>query len=375
MDPLAEHGGSMTAEVRHTLPAPDYYTPETYASEQEQLWYRQWVYAGRAELVASPGDFLTVDIAGQSILVTRNDEGVLKAFYNVCSHRGAQLCDDTGGTTKAVFQCPYHAWCYDLNGALVATPRVGEDEVDRPTLGLKPVHIDTWQGFMFVNLDRGAVTPLREALDGHYDSPLRFEKHELDKLVTVHRTESVVGANWKIIIENYNECLHCPIVHPELVQVVPTYKKGETGDRSRSDGGVALITGGTSYSDDPRARRAVLPGMNEEMAHSIYGSQVFPNMFIDIAGSNVVATRLVPEGPTQTRVLTEYLFLPEDIAEPDFDHQPVVDFCELVAGQDYAVSERVQRGITSRGFAHGVYPLKDDYVHQFNEYYRTVMAS
>ena len=364
----------MTTEVRHTLPAPDYYTPETYAREQEQLWYRQWVYAGRAELVASPGDFLTVDIAGQSILVTRNDEGGLKAFYNVCSHRGAQLCDDTRGTTKAVFQCPYHAWCYDLNGALVATPRVGEDEVDRPTLGLKPVHIETWQGFMFVNLDRGAVTPLREALDGHYDSPLRFEKHEMDQLVTVHRTESVVGANWKIIIENYNECLHCPIVHPELVQVVPTYKKGETGDRSRADGGVALITGGTSYSDDPRARRAVLPGMNEEMAHSIYGSQVFPNMFIDIAGSNVVATRLVPEGPTQTRVLTEYLFLPEDIAEPDFDHQPVVDFCELVAGQDYAVSERVQRGITSRGFAHGVYPLKDDYVHQFNEYYRTVMA-
>jgi Rieske 2Fe-2S family protein len=113
--------------------------------------------------------------------------------------------------------------------------------------------------------------------------------------------------------------------------------------------------------------------MNDEMAHSIYGSQVFPNMFLDVAGSNVVATRLVPEGPVQTRVLTEYLFLPQDIAEPDFDHTPVVDFCELVAGQDYAVSERVQRGITSRGFAHGVYPAKDDYVHQFNQYYRQVM--
>ncbi|MCZ3388032.1 MAG: aromatic ring-hydroxylating dioxygenase subunit alpha [Actinomycetia bacterium] len=359
--------------ARHTLPSGHYYSPEQYAIEQEQLWYEQWVFAGRADQVAKPGQFLTIDIAGQGVLVTRNNANELRAFYNVCSHRGAVLCDDTRGEIKAVFQCPYHAWCYDLNGSLVATPRVEQGEVDRSVLGLKPVHVDDWQGFLFVNLSRATPTPLREALDAHYDSPIRFEKHEMDRLVTVHRSESVVAANWKILIENYNECLHCPIVHPELVEVVPTYKKGITGDRSREDGGVALITGGTSYSDDPRARKAVLPGMNDEMAHSIYGSQVFPNMFLDIAGSNVVATRLVPEGPLQTRVLTEYLFLPEDIAEPDFDHQPVVDFCELVAGQDYAVSERVQRGITSRGFVHGVYPAKDDYVHQFNQYYRQVM--
>ena len=362
-------------EARHTLPAAYYYSPEQYAVEQEHLWYQQWVYVGRCESVGQVGQFRTVDIAGQNVLVTRNSDGVLKAFYNVCSHRGAVLCDEPEGTTRAVFQCPYHAWCYDLNGELVATPRVEKDEVDRSALGLKPIHIDEWQGFIFVNLSRDQPLPLRESLDSHYDSPLRFEKHDMAKLVTIRHTESVVAANWKILIENYNECLHCPIVHPELVEVVPTYKRGDTGDRSREDGGVAIITGGTSYSADPRARRAVLPGMNDEQAHSIYGSQTFPNMFIDVAGSNVVATRLVPEGPTQTRVSTDYLFLPEDVATKDFDPQPVVEFCELVAGQDYAVSERVQRGITSRGFAHGVYPARDDYVHQFNEYYRKVMAS
>jgi Rieske 2Fe-2S family protein len=361
-------------DARHTLPAAYYYSPEQFAVEQEHLWYEQWVYAGRSESVGATGTFRTIDVAGQNLLITRNADGVLKAFYNVCSHRGAVLCDEPEGATKAVFQCPYHAWCYDLDGELVATPRVGKDEVDRSVLGLKPIHIDEWQGFIFVNLSRSEPKPLRQALDSHYDSPLRFEKHQMDKLVTIRQTESVVTANWKILIENYNECLHCPIVHPELVEVIPTYKKGDTGDRSREDGGVAIITGGTSYSADPRARRAVLPGMNDEQAHSIYGSQVFPNMFIDVAGSNIVATRLVPEGPTQTRVLTDYLFLPEDVASDDFDPQPVVDFCELVASQDYAVSERVQRGITSRGFAHGVYPARDDYVHQFNEYYRQVMA-
>ena len=126
-----------------------------------------------------------------------NSDGVLKAFYNVCSHRGAVLCDELEGATKAVFQCPYHAWCYDLDGELVATPRVDKDEVDRSALGLKPIHIDEWQGFIFVNLTRDEPKPLRQALDSHYDSPLRFEKHEMDLLVTIRQTESVVAANWK----------------------------------------------------------------------------------------------------------------------------------------------------------------------------------
>jgi Rieske 2Fe-2S family protein len=362
----------MSTEARHTLPAEEYYSDEAYAIEQERIWFRQWIYAGRGEQAATAGQFFTIDVAGENILVTRNDDGELRAFYNVCRHRGSTLCEEPSGTTKAVFQCPYHAWCYDLNGALVATPRVDEDEVDRSTLSLRQVHVDEWQGFVFVNLDRETPLPLREALDSHYDSPIHFEAHDLDRLVTMHRTESVVAANWKILVENYNECLHCPIVHPELVQVVPAYKKGMVFDPNRTDGGVALVSGGTSYSDDPRTRRAVLPNMTEEQTHSIFGSQVFPNMFIDIAGSNVVATRLAPDGPTQTRVHSEYLFLPEDVAADDFDAKPVIDFSELVAGQDYVVSERVQRGVRSRGFDHGVYPVKDDYVHQFNEYYRKV---
>ena len=360
--------------AHQTLPSSDYYDAGAWHAEQDKIWFREWVYAGRSQEVQAPGQFVTRDIAGQSVLITRNQSGSLRAFYNVCRHRGSQLCEEPSGTTKAVFQCPYHAWCYDLDGALVATPRVGEDEVDRSVLGLSKVHVEEWQGFVFVNLSRDTPLALREALSGHYDSPLRFEGHELQRLRTVAVTEAVVAANWKIIVENYNECLHCPIVHPELVEVVPLYKRGMAFDPERPDGGALLTTGGNTYSDDPRSRRAVLPNMTDEQAHSIFGSPVFPNMVIDVAGSNVVSTRLVPEGPLQTRVFSEYLFIPEDIAADDFDAQPVIDFCELVAHQDFVVSERVQRGVQSRGFAFGVYPEKDDYVHQFNEYYREVMA-
>ncbi len=142
----------MSTTVRQTLTNQDYNSDEVYALEQERIWFKEWVYVGRSEQVAEPGQFFTVDIAGESILVTRNDDGSLRAFYNVCRHRGSVLCEEPQGTTKAVFQCPYHAWSYDLDGALVSTPRVGADEVDRSSLPLKRVHIDEWEGFLFVNL-------------------------------------------------------------------------------------------------------------------------------------------------------------------------------------------------------------------------------
>lgn len=362
----------MSSGARHTLNGPEYWSPDVYAVERERIFHDTWQYAGRADQAAEPGDFFTLEIAGESLLITRNAEGRLRAFFNVCRHRGSLICEEPRGHTKAVFQCPYHAWCYDLDGALVATPRVGKDEVDRSSLPLKQVHVDEWMGFVFVNLRQGAPRPLLEELDAHYDSPLRFADFGLDQLRVGFRTESVVAANWKVLVENYDECLHCPIVHPELVEAVPTYKTGMVYDPSRADGGVALVTGGNTYSNDPRARRTLLPNMTEENAASIWGAQVFPTMFLDIAGSNAVVTRLAPEGPRQTRVFSEYLFMPEEIGSPDFDPAPVVDFCELVAHQDYVVCERVQRGVESSSFTHGVYPDKDEYVHQFNEYYRQV---
>ncbi len=365
----------LTTNARHALPAEFYYSEEQYQAEKEAIWFEQWVYVGRAETVALPGQFRTVDVVGESILVTRNSAGELRAFYNVCSHRGSRLCEEPAGMTKEVFQCPYHAWCYNLNGDLVVTPRVGDDEVDRSVLGLKPVHVDEWQGFLFVNLTSGSPVPLRESIDRGSAEALRFERHEMDKLITVQSTEALVAANWKILVENYAECLHCPIVHPELVEIVPTFRTGSTSDSNRIDGGVLTTTGGTSYSPESKGRNAILPGMTEEQAHSIFGSRVFPNMWIDLAGSNAVVGRLVPEGPTQTRVLMDYLFLIEDIASDGFDPEPVVEFVELVNRQDYAVCERVQRGVTSRGFSHGVYPALDESVHGFNEHYRKVMAS
>ncbi len=358
----------MTSTQHHTLPGRDYHDPGVFEVEREHIFFRHWFYAGRSEQVETVGQWLTIDVVGESILVIRGDDGALRGFYNVCRHRGSRLRDEPAGLERGTIMCPYHAWCYDLTGALVATPRVGEDEVDRSQLSLHPVHVDEWQGFVFVNLDRQTPKPLRESIGDGYDDLLSFERFDMGTLRIGASTEWLVEANWKIIIENYNECLHCPTVHPELVQVIPAYRKGWVFEEGREDGGVSLA-GGSSYTADGQAPIAVLPTMTDLEAHSVYGGTVFPNAMIDISGTGVVVTQLIPLGPTTTRQISIYLFHPDAMAQPDFDPSPYVDFGELVGGQDNSICERAQRGVRSRAFDHGVYPEKDEYVWEFNQRY------
>src|SRR5262249_25299071 len=153
-----------------------------------------------------------------------------------------------------------------------------------------------------------------------YESPLPFERFgPLGELRVAERTVTEVAANWKLLIENYNECLHCPTVHPELVRVVPTYRRGEVIEGDRADGGVSIADGGTSFTADGKSSLPVMPGFAETDVSSIYSASVFPNMFLDISATSTVATCLLPRGPEHTTVVAEYLFRPEVIETPGFD--------------------------------------------------------
>jgi Rieske 2Fe-2S family protein len=355
--------------VRHTLPGTDYWAPEVFELDRERIFFRHWFYVGRVDGLVDAGDFLVADVAGESIIVIRGKDGELRGFYNVCRHRGSRLCDDEAtGRMRGAIKCPYHAWSYSFDGRLVGTPMVGIDEVDRDSLGLWPVAVDTWAGFVFVNL-ADEPTPLLEALADQDDEPLSFERFGLDDLRVAHRTATDVEANWKIHVENYNECLHCPAVHPELVALVPTYRKGLVIEDGRSDGGVSIANGGTSFTRSGHSSLPAMAGLDDQQANSIYAALVFPNLFIDISATSTVATRLEPLTPTCTRVVTEYLFPPESIADPSFDPTEIIEFNELVAHQDYVVCERAQKGVRSRAFTHGVYPEKDALPYAFDRRY------
>jgi len=358
----------MRPAERITLSGRDYRAPEVFEIEAERVFARNWFYAGRAEGLDEPGDFVTVDVAGESVIVVRAADGGLHGFYNVCRHRGSRLCDDAAGRMKGAIKCPYHAWAYSLDGRLIGTPNVGKDEIDRDQLGLWPVAVEVWQGFLFVHLDADP-RPLAEWLADQHDQPLRFERFGLGDLRIGRRTVVEVAANWKILIENYNECLHCPTVHPELVSLVPGFRKGDVYERSRNDGGVTLADQGNSFTRSGRSHLPLLPGVAGEDETSLFGATVYPNMFIDVTGTSAISTVLLPRGAEATTVIAEYLFPPEVIAADGFDPSEIVDFTELVAGQDYVVCERVQKGVSSRAFTHGVLAEKDSLLEAFTDRY------
>jgi glycine betaine catabolism A len=355
---------------RHTLPGRDYHASEVFELERERIFFRRWFYVGRIDGLLEPGDFLAADVVGESVIVVRGKDGELHAFYNVCRHRGSRLCDaESAGRLRGAIKCPYHAWSYSFDGKLIGTPLLEKDEIDRDEYGLWPVSVEEYEGFVFVHLDKPALG-LRDALAAQGDGSLvEYERFGFGGLRTARQTMTEVASNWKILVENYNECLHCPTVHPELVAVAPAYKTGAVTEPERGDWGITMANGGTGYTKSGTTTLPLLPGLDERDATSMYGVSVFPNMMVDMTGTVAVATRLQPRGPAHTTVFMDYLFRPEVIDAPGFDPTEVVDFSELIARQDYEVCERAQLGVSSRAFTHGVYARKDALPWHFNQSY------
>ena len=357
-------------EPAPTLPGAAYWSHETYEQERERIFFADWFCVGRAEEINGPSDYLTSDVAGESIIVVRTEVGAIRAFYNVCRHRGTKLCDDGPGHAKSgVFKCPYHAWTYSTDGTCVGTPNVRADEwFDRSRFTLWQVAVDTWDGFIFVNLS-DSPEPLADKLAREPDRPGQFAHYGIGDLRIGARITYEVAANWKILIENYNECLHCPQVHPELVSLVPLYRKGRVEEDPES-WGVHLADGVTSFtmtgtSDHPR-----LPGISDEDARCYYGAHVFPNLTLDLTADCVVGGYMYPVAPDRTRCVEDFLFRQETIADPAFDPSDLVEFGTLVSRQDQEVCEREQLGVRSRAYRNGgVYPWADRLAYWFNEYY------
>jgi phenylpropionate dioxygenase-like ring-hydroxylating dioxygenase large terminal subunit len=362
---------------RPTLSGADYVGREVYEQELERIWWGDWICLGRTDEVASPGDYIVRDVAGESIFITRNDEGELHGFYNVCSHRGTKFLDDepSGGHAKRAFVCPYHAWTYDLNGRLIGTPNVKEDEFfDRSAFPLHQVAVDSYAGFLFVNLAL-EPRPLMDALTDGAESITAFERFKMEELRVGVRIVYEVAANWKIIVENYNECLHCPQIHPELVQVVPLFRFGEVWDEETRDDGNWMMEGASSFTATGKSDLPKLPDLLPEDYSMYYGSYEFPNLLLNLHPDCVMYYVGFPKGPGHTTIVSEYLFRPETIADPElFKPQPVVDFWDLISRQDWAVCERAQTGVGSRAFTTGIYPRQDRFLYNFNEEWRQVMG-
>jgi Rieske 2Fe-2S family protein len=214
-----------------------------------------------------------------------------------------------------------------------------------------------------------------EALTDGAETITVFERFKMQDLRIGARIVYEVNANWKIVVENYNECLHCPSIHPELVQVVPLFRFGEVWDEETPDDGNAMRDGATSFTVSGKSELPKLPGLDPIDYTMYYGSYEFPNLMLNLHPDCGMYYVAFPKGPGHTQVVSEYLFRPEVIADPTvFKPEPVVEFWDLISKQDWDVCERAQTGVGSRAFTAGVYPRQDRFLYWFNEEYRLAMG-
>ena len=347
-----------------TLPAAYYVDADYFAREMAALFGRMWICAGRAEQVERPGQFFIREVLGESIIVTRAPSGRVHAFYNVCRHRGTKLCTDHEGTFAMSIQCPYHAWTYDLEGRLIGAPHMEEvPHFRKDQYPLHQVHADAWDGHIFLNLARDPQ-PLPAQLA---DLPSKFKQWRMADLRLGRRIVYDVRANWKLLIQNYNECLHCPNLHPALNKL-SHYLSGENEPlRATYMGGrMDLRPGVATLSMDGSCPRAFLPGLSAEDVRRVYYYAIFPNMLLSLHPDYMLVHTLWPIAPDRTINICEWHFQPETLAQSGFNASDAIDFWDMTNRQDWHVCELSQAGISSRAYTPGPYSNREDLLYAFD---------
>lgn len=351
--------------LEQTLPSEYYRSPEIYAREKARIFCREWLCVGRASDLENPGDSRVLDVLGESILLVRNESGMLRGFYNVCRHRGAQLCGTilpgraarSGVVGGKRIRCPYHSWTYSLDGELVAAPYLETGAgFAHANFSLYPVGVQTWGGFVFVHLTPAGAPSLAEQLG---PIPTRVQRYPLEQLKVAHTIQYDVAANWKVLAENYNECYHCGGVHPELCDVVPAFRRNGGGDL-QWERGIPHRDGAYTFTWSGTTVREPFVGLNEDERLRHFGETLYPNLFLSLCCDHVTAFILWPHGPQRTLIDCHFLFAAEEIGRPGFDPSDAVEFWDVTNRQDWAICESVQRGIAARPHAHGYYaPMED----------------
>lgn len=348
----------------NVLPARVYHDQDVFDYERDAWYASGWVAAGREEDALRPGQYFLAPIAGENIIIVRGNDGVLRGFFNVCRHRGSTLVEEDGGT-MARFQCPYHAWVYDLEGRL-KQPRHTEllVDFDPGEWGLVPVTIATWQGIVYVDLS-GSAAPLAEFLG---DIATEFARFDLGALRRARRIDYNVKANWKALVENYQECYHCPGVHPQLNRITP-YTSGRylPSDGAGMNSYMEVLPEFETLSMSGAADgREPMPGMTDEDDKRIYYSAVWPNLLFSLHPDYLMLHFVAPLKPGRTFVRCEWYFDPAEMEKPDFSPDDAIEFWDLTNRQDWHVCELQQQGTKSRGYTQGRFSSMESSVHGFD---------
>ena len=366
--------------VVKSLPSKWYYDSDWHQHELESIFYKNWLYLCHASTLANPRMFRRFKIGQQDIFLVRGDDGELRGFHNTCRHRGSIVCEaEEGQFKKKLMLCPYHQWAYSLEGNLIATSSHAEAvDFDKSNYPLHQVLVREWRGGIFVSLTDSAPD-IEESFERGSD---RIENWPMEDLVVGHHWKKVMQCNWKVFWENFNECLHCPNIHPELCDLVPIYGRRISYFRDEPDwantqdsldpkhvGG--LRDGASSWSFSGKAADTPFDQLSQqeiERGQSYFVS--LPSVFVAAHVDYMRSVRILPLGPEETAIEVEWLFRPETLEQPDFDMEDITSFGKLVMQQDADASELNQKGLHSLQFSEGVLMPEEHYVKTFQDWVR-----
>ncbi|MBU6244385.1 MAG: aromatic ring-hydroxylating dioxygenase subunit alpha [Actinomycetales bacterium] len=345
------------------LPTAAYTSDEVFAWEMEHF-FTGWQCIGRSDELAEPGMQRAQQVGSTSVFLARGEDRALRAFANACRHRGHELLPCGGSRTARAITCPYHSWAFSLQGDLIgARGYVGDPSFDMSQFGLRPLRVQEWHGWIFLD-PSGQAAPLEAHLDG---LQARISPYAPERLQVRGRHEYVVQANWKVIIENYQECYHCSTIHPELCRVSPP-DSGENWEPSKGawvGGWLDLRPHAVTMSLDGTSGGAMIPGLSAVEQRRIDYLGIFPNLLVSLHPDYVMTHRIIPLSPGQTWVECLWAFPEEATALEGFDPSYAIDFWDITNREDWGACESVQRGLSSGLAEPGPLSPAEDAIYQF----------
>jgi Rieske 2Fe-2S family protein len=349
------------------LPRAAYTSPAVFDWERRHFFDR-WTCVATSDVVAVPGSQYAEATGAGGILLVRGKDGRVRAFANACRHRGHELLACGASADRALIRCPYHSWTYHLDGTLNKAP--GFDALATPGFdpgdnGLIELAAEEWRGLIFVHGSAQAAGSFADHVSGLDDL---IGSWEMDRLLVGGQHDYVVAANWKVLNENYQECYHCPVIHPELCQVSPP----ESGENYLHPDAGAWVGGWMSMREhaatmslDGSTSAHPLRGLDAEQHRQVLYLAVFPNVLISLHPDYVMTHILTPLAADRTRIRCAWSFSPEDLARDDFDPSFAIDFWHITNEQDWKACESVQRGMSHEQAVPGVLASNEDGVYQF----------
>ncbi|HEX6146370.1 MAG TPA: aromatic ring-hydroxylating dioxygenase subunit alpha [Acidimicrobiia bacterium] len=346
-----------------TLPADAYLSADVLAWEREHLWQETWNCVGRLDELVGPGQLRAIEVGGEGVLLSRDPGGELRAFSNVCRHRGHELAPIGDAFDARQIRCPYHSWAYRFDGSLRTAPKfTRSDNLDMADYPLIDLGVAVYGGWVWIDLS-GKAQPI----EGHFGNLAEIAApYETERLVTAATHSYVVDANWKIIIENYNECYHCSSIHPELCEVTPPdsgYDHVPTG--MWCGGTMELKPHAVTMSLDGASNGVRFRNVDDELARQVWYLTVMPNLLLSLHPDYVMTHRLTPISVDQTQIECSWLFPPEAFERDGFDPAYAVDFWDITNREDWAACESVMRGVKNRGYRPGPLSNWEGTVYQF----------